>query len=102
MISPNSVGFVAARTTAAFRVSLNAYRSRSASGTTLWGTQVCGEDESHSLPISRIMGTMVTAVARVPRLSLCSRFSELVDGWLFQLGATKPAANTLAAYRRDL
>ncbi len=29
-----------------------------------------------------------------------SRFSELVDGWLFQLGATKPAANTLAGYRR--
>jgi hypothetical protein len=31
-----------------------------------------------------------------------SRLGELVDGWLFQLGTTKPAANTLAAYRRDL
>ncbi|HSH58476.1 MAG TPA: tyrosine-type recombinase/integrase [Acidimicrobiales bacterium] len=48
------------------------------------------------------MGTMVAAVARAPRLSPFSRFSELVDGWLFQLGATKPASNTLAAYRRDL
>ncbi len=45
---------------------------------------------------------MVAAVASAPRLSPASRFSELVDGWLFQLGATKPAANTLAAYRRDL
>jgi hypothetical protein len=48
------------------------------------------------------MGTVVAAVARAPRLSPSSRFSELVDGWLFQLGATKPAANTVAAYRRDL
>jgi site-specific recombinase XerC len=45
---------------------------------------------------------MVAAVARAPRLFPTSRFSELVDGWLFQLGATKPATNTLAAYRRDL
>ncbi len=37
---------------------------------------------------------MVAAVARAPRLSPASRFSELVDGWLFQLGATKPAAPT--------
>ena len=36
------------------------------------------------------------------RLSPDSRFSELVDAWLFHLGATKPAANTVAAYRRDL
>ncbi len=36
------------------------------------------------------------------RTAPSSRFGELVDGWLFQLGATKPAANTLAAYRRDL
>ncbi len=42
------------------------------------------------------------AVVRVARLSPSSRFSELVDGWLFQLGATKQAANTLAGYRRDL
>jgi hypothetical protein len=45
---------------------------------------------------------MVTAVARAPRLSPSSRLSELVDGWLFQLVATKPAANTLAAYPRYL
>jgi uncharacterized protein with von Willebrand factor type A (vWA) domain len=31
---------------------------------------------------------MVPAVARAPRLSPSSRFSELIDGWLFQLGAT--------------
>jgi hypothetical protein len=45
---------------------------------------------------------MVAAVPTAPRLPPSSRLSELVDGWLFQLGATKPAANTLAAYRRDL
>ena len=31
-----------------------------------------------------------------------SRFSELVDAWLYHLGTTKPSANTVAAYRRDL
>ncbi len=49
-----------------------------------------------------IMGTMVGPVARAARLSPSSRFSELVDAWLHQLGTTKPAANTVAAYRRDL
>ena len=39
---------------------------------------------------------------RPKRLTAESRFSELVDGWLFNLGATKPAANTIDAYRRDL
>ncbi|MDP9418694.1 MAG: hypothetical protein M3P53_00765 [Actinomycetota bacterium] len=51
------------------------------------------------LPIARY-GDLVPAVVRVARLSPSSRFSELVDGWLFQLGATKQAANTLAGYRR--
>lgn len=41
-------------------------------------------------------------VARAARLSTSSRFAELVDAWLHQLGTTKPAANTLAAYRRDM
>jgi hypothetical protein len=31
-----------------------------------------------------------------------ARGAKRFDGWLFQLGATEPAANTLAAYRRDL
>ena len=31
-----------------------------------------------------------------------SRFSEAADAWLFHIGAAKPAANTVAAYRRDL
>lgn len=39
---------------------------------------------------------------RPKRLTAESRFSELVDGWLFNLGATKPASNTIDAYRRDL
>lgn len=41
-------------------------------------------------------------VAKARKLSPDSRFSELVDGWLDNLGTTKPAANTVAAYRRDL
>lgn len=41
-------------------------------------------------------------VARRPRLGVDSRFAELVEGWLFSLGTTKPAAATVAAYRRDL
>ena len=45
---------------------------------------------------------MVGPVARAARLSPSSRFAELVDAWLHQLGTTKPAANTVAAYRRDL
>jgi hypothetical protein len=53
-------------------------------------------------PSNSVMGTTVAAVARAPRLSPASRFSELVDAWLFQLGATKPATNTVAAYRQDL
>ena len=42
---------------------------------------------------------------RVPaeeRLSPRSAFATLVEAWLHDLGATKPAANTVAAYRRDL
>jgi len=39
---------------------------------------------------------------RAGRLSPSSRFAELVDAWLRDLGTTKPAANTVAAYRRDL
>ena len=42
------------------------------------------------------------SLARAVRLSPSSRFAELVDAWLHQLGTTKPAANTVAAYRRDL
>ncbi len=41
-------------------------------------------------------------VAKARKLSPDSRFGELVDSWLDNLGTTKPAANTLAAYRRDL
>jgi hypothetical protein len=41
-------------------------------------------------------------VAKARKLSSDSRFAELVDVWLDNLGTTKPAANTLAAYRRDL
>ena len=41
-------------------------------------------------------------VARAARLSPSSRFAELVDAWLIQLGTIKPAANTVAASRRDL
>ena len=41
-------------------------------------------------------------VARRPRLGADSRFAELVEAWLFALGTTKPAAATVAAYRRDL
>ena len=41
-------------------------------------------------------------VARDHQLSPPSPFAKLVDGWLHQLGTTKPATNTLAAYRRDL
>ena len=48
------------------------------------------------------MGTVVVPVAKAARLSPSSRFAELVDAWLHQLGTTKPAANTVAAYRRDL
>ena len=36
------------------------------------------------------------------RLSLRSSFATLVEAWLHDLGTTKPAANTVAAYRRDL
>ncbi len=41
-------------------------------------------------------------MAPARKLSSTSRFSELVDAWLYHLGTTKPAANTVAAYRRDL
>lgn len=41
-------------------------------------------------------------MTKARKLSPDSRFSELVDGWLDNLGTTKPAANTVAAYRRDL
>lgn len=39
---------------------------------------------------------------RTRRLSWDSRFSGLVDAWLFDLGATKPASNTIDAYRGDV
>ncbi|MDQ6949817.1 MAG: site-specific integrase, partial [Actinomycetota bacterium] len=41
-------------------------------------------------------------MSRRDRISSTSRFAELVDAWLYHLGTTKPAANTVAAYRRDL
>jgi hypothetical protein len=41
-------------------------------------------------------------VVRRRRLSPDAPLAEVIDGWLFQLGATKPAARTLAAYRADI
>jgi hypothetical protein len=41
-------------------------------------------------------------VTRRKRLSPDARFVEVIDAWLFALGATKPAARTLAAYRADV
>lgn len=36
------------------------------------------------------------------RLSPDARLPEIIDGWLFHLGATKPSPRTLAAYRADV
>jgi len=36
------------------------------------------------------------------RISPDARLPEIIDGWLFQLGATKPSPRTLAAYRADV
>src|SRR5271154_766849 len=36
------------------------------------------------------------------RLSPDARLPEIIDGWLFQLGATKPSPRPLAAYRADV
>lgn len=53
------------------------------------------------VPIFRIVGTTIRP--RCPRSkSSPAPFPKLVDGWLRDLGTTKPAANTTDAYRRDL
>ena len=41
-------------------------------------------------------------MARVQRLSPEAPLPRVIDAWLFQLGATKPSARTLAAYRSDV
>jgi len=41
-------------------------------------------------------------VARAQRLSSEAPLPEIIDAWLFQLGATKPSTRTLAAYRADV
>ena len=41
-------------------------------------------------------------MARARRLSPAASLAEIVDAWLFQLGARKPSARTLAAYRADV
>ena len=41
-------------------------------------------------------------IARIRRLSADATLSEIVDAWLFALGATKPSGRTLAAYRADV
>jgi len=41
-------------------------------------------------------------VARTRRLSPEARLTEIIDAWLFQLGATKPSVRTLSAYRADV
>lgn len=44
----------------------------------------------------------MAAVAAPLRLDLGSPLAVLVEAWLFQLGATKPSARTLKAYRSDV
>jgi integrase/recombinase XerD len=41
-------------------------------------------------------------MAATRRLSPEARLAEVVDSWLFHLGATKPSPRTLAAYRADV
>jgi transposase InsO family protein len=41
-------------------------------------------------------------VRKPRRLSPDARLPEIIDGWLFHLGATKPSPRTLAAYRADV
>ena len=41
-------------------------------------------------------------MVKVRRLSPDAHLPDIVDAWLFQLGATKPSPRTLAAYRADV
>ncbi|MEO5678092.1 MAG: tyrosine-type recombinase/integrase [Acidimicrobiales bacterium] len=41
-------------------------------------------------------------MARARRLSSDAPLPQVIDAWLFQLGARKPSARTLAAYRSDV
>jgi site-specific recombinase XerD len=41
-------------------------------------------------------------MVKLPRLSPEAHLPEIIDAWLFQLGATKPSPRTLAAYRADV
>jgi integrase/recombinase XerD len=41
-------------------------------------------------------------MAKLARLSPDANLREIIDAWLFQLGATKPSQRTLAAYRADV
>jgi hypothetical protein len=41
-------------------------------------------------------------MVKLRRLSPDARLPEIIDGWLFALGATKPSPRTLAAYRADV
>ena len=41
-------------------------------------------------------------MVKLRRLSPDAHLPEIIDAWLFQLGATKPSPRTLAAYRADV
>jgi site-specific recombinase XerD len=41
-------------------------------------------------------------MVKLRRLSPEAQLPEIIDAWLFQLGATKPSPRTLAAYRADV
>ena len=45
---------------------------------------------------------MARPMARPLKLSCEASLPEIIDGWLFHLGATKPSPRTLAAYRADV
>jgi len=47
-----------------------------------------------------VVWTELSWVGQARRLSPDSRFAELVDGWLDDLGTTKPAANTASPHNR--
>jgi hypothetical protein len=49
--------------------------------------------------LSSIIETKVGFVTCRRRLSSDARLVAVIDAWLFAVGATKPAAGTLAAYR---